>query len=65
MNTCKDCRHWGLPNETSTQQRSCTRYPPNALPVPASGGVSLMTFFPSAQAGHYCGEYFRKPENAK
>lgn len=57
---CAECifflKQVDLSNVANTQG-ICRRYPPKAIPVPAQGGIGVMSVRPNVEAKDFCGEF--------
>lgn len=60
--TCEFCSMGETDPNTLQKQAICRRYPPVGYPLPANGGVAVMTIFPPVTKEMICFEFHRMRE---
>ncbi len=63
---CENCAHYRIDmsaNGPQAGQSLCGVEPPKVFPLPAPGGISIITIWPQVRAGDRCGKFARSVES--
>ena len=60
---CKYCKFFkeGELSNDLRKQTICVRFPPQSFPIPAQGGIAVMTAWPNVNEDNECGEFKEHP----